>query len=353
MASLMQGDPLPNITTTQQQNTTAPSWYNNYISNLAKQSTNAAANAQYVGAQPLQNQAFTNVAANVGNYQPDLNNANAAAGNAGQNAYDVVGNYMSPYTQNVVNQIGALGQTNINRNLAPQATAGAVGSGQFGSKRGAEVLGQTINDANQNILTTQGQALNTGYQNAMGQAQNDLQRQLGVSQQYGNLANQTQAQGLADVNALATLGGQQQTIKQNAQLFPLQTLNMSSQNMKGFTVPTNVSSKYNGPIPGAYAASPLSQIAGLGSIIAGASDTPFGKAIGSALTDWFKTQKPEDLSKMFYGNTIDASGNVVTPNGGNGTVVNNDNYSGANWDNSNNDVVNIDNYAGANFDNQP
>jgi hypothetical protein len=299
MTTLTQGDPLPNITTTQQQNTTAPSWYTDYIGNLANKSTAAASNAQFIGAQPLQNQAFTNVAANVGNYQPNLNNANVAAGNAGQNAYDVVGNYMSPYTQNVVNQIGALGQTNINRNLAPQATAGAVGSGQFGSKRGAEVLGQTINDANQNILTTQGQALNTGYQNAMGQAQTDLQRQLGVSQQYGNLANQTQAQGLADVNALATMGGQQQTIKQNEQMFPLQALNASAQNMKGFTIPTNVSSTYTGPIPGAYAASPLSQIAGLGSIIAGASTTPFGTAVGTALGNWWNGLSTADRANPF------------------------------------------------------
>ena len=230
MASLTQGSPLPNITTNQTQATTAPSWYTDYLSNLASSGNQAAAGAQYVGATPLQQQAFNQTAQNVGNYQPNLNAATNLAGNASnlsalgtaqpyindanQNAYNTVGNYMSPYISDVVNQIGALGQRQIQQNLAPGATAAAVGSGQFGSKRGAEVLGNTIRDANQNILATQGQALNTGYQNAMQTAQTDLARkaqlgqlsgqmttadmanQLNASQQFGNLANQTQALGL-------------------------------------------------------------------------------------------------------------------------------------------------------------
>mgnify|MGYP003341271524 FL=1 len=51
--SLTQGSPLPNITTTQGQTTTAPSWYTDYLSNLASQGTTGAANASYVGATPL------------------------------------------------------------------------------------------------------------------------------------------------------------------------------------------------------------------------------------------------------------------------------------------------------------
>ena len=153
--SFLQGEALPNITTTQGQTTTAPSWYTDYLSNLAQQGSTAAANANYVGAQPLQQQAFTNVAQNVGNYQPGLTAATNLAEAAGQgsalaaaNPYlqaasqtapSVIGNYMNPYTQNVVSEIGRLGQQNIAQNLAPGATAGAVGSGQFGSRRGAQV----------------------------------------------------------------------------------------------------------------------------------------------------------------------------------------------------------------------
>ena len=353
MASLTQGSPLPNITTNQTQATTAPSWYTDYLSNLASSGNQAAAGAQYVGATPLQQQAFNQTAQNVGNYQPNLNAATNLAGNASnlsalgaaqpyindanQNAYNTVGNYMSPYISDVVNQIGALGQRQIQQNLAPGATAAAVGSGQFGSKRGAEVLGNTIRDANQNILATQGQALNTGYQNAMQTAQTDLARkaqlgqlsgqmttadmanQLNASQQFGNLANQTQALGLGDVNALATMGGQQQQIEQNQSLFPMQVANQQAALLRGYTIPTSTSSTYTGPIPGAYSASPLSQIAGVGSLLGALSTAgPNGTTAGGNLIGGI-VNAGSSLAKLFgsgatpgLGQTTDWLGRVVT-----------------------------------------
>jgi hypothetical protein len=73
--------------------------------------------------------------------------------------------FMNPYTQNVVDAIGTLGQRNIQQYLAPGATAAAVGSGQFGSKRGAEVLGQALNSGMQNINAAQAQAEVFAYLN--------------------------------------------------------------------------------------------------------------------------------------------------------------------------------------------
>ena len=282
--SFGQGGVLPNVTTTQQQVTAAPSFYTDYLNQLATQGGQASQNAQYVGAQPLQEQAFNQVSQNVGNYQPTLQNAINLAQNAGgmsaanvanpyiqgaalgssldvanpyiqssasgsalnvanpyiqqaalgssldvanpyiqeaaqgsslnaanpylraasQNAYSSVNNYMNPYVNEVVNQIGSLGQRQIQQSLAPQATAGLVGSGQFGSKRGAQALGQTISDANQNILSTQGQALNTGYQNAMQAAQADMARQL----QAGSTAGQLSSADLARKLQAGTTAGQ-------------------------------------------------------------------------------------------------------------------------------------------------
>ena len=79
-----QGKPLPNITTSQQQQTVAPSFYTDYLSNLATKGAQAAEGAQYVGAQPLQQQAFQQVAQNVGNYQPALEQAQNLAAGVGQ-----------------------------------------------------------------------------------------------------------------------------------------------------------------------------------------------------------------------------------------------------------------------------
>lgn len=266
--SLAQGSPLPNITTTQGQTTTAPAWYTDYLSGLANSGNQAAQGAQYVGATGLQNQAFNQVGQNVGNYQPALTAATNLANQAGgSNVAQMAGQFMNPYTQNVVNALGDVGMRNIQNVLAPNATAGAVGSGQFGSKRGAEVLGQAINTGLSNLNAAQQQALQTGYTQSLQAAQNQVANQLAGSQQLGNLATQNQALGLGDVNALATLGGQQQTIQQNQSLFPLQVANQQAGLLRGYTVPTSVNSTYTGPIPGAYAASPLQQIAGIGSLL--------------------------------------------------------------------------------------
>ena len=241
---LTQGTALPNITTTQQQATATPQFYLDYLNQIAKQGATSAQGAQYAGAQPLQQQAFGKVAENVGNYQPTLQNAvNLASSVGGTSLADAIGN---------------LGNANIAYNLAPQATAGIVGSGQFGSARGAGALGQVLSNASLAITEQQQRAL-----------QQDMANRLAASQQLGNLASTTQNLGLGDVNALSTLGGQQQTIAQNEQLFPMQMLTQQANLLKGATIPTATSSSYTGPIPGAYNTSPLAQIAGIGSTLAG------------------------------------------------------------------------------------
>lgn len=290
VGTFIQGAPLPNITTTQSQATAAPSWYMDYLNNLAGTSTAAGGSAQFVGAQPLQTQAFGQVAGNVGNYQPNLQSANQLTMDAATaKAPQVAQSYMNPYISNVVESIGALGQQNIMNNVAPQTTAGIVGAGQFGSQRGANALANNLTQAGVGITAQQAQALKEGYQQSITNAQLDLQRQMGGGAQMGALGGQTQQYGLADVNALSTMGGQQQQIGQNEQLFPLQLAAQQAAIMKGYTVPTSVTNTYTGPIPGAYQVSPLSQLASLGSGITGLFQT--GAAGGPSIIDnatkWF------------------------------------------------------------------
>lgn len=270
-----QGAALPSITTTQQQATAAPAWYMDYLNNLAGTSTQAGQNAQYIGATPLQQQAFDQTTANVGSYLPSLNAANALTMNAATTAAPTLAaGYMNPYISGVVEEAGRLGLQNIRNTISPQATAGAVGSGQFGSTRGANVLGQNITNALQTLGGQQQSLLAGGYQNAIQAAQADLARQMSGGQQMGALGAARQNLGLGDINALSTLGAQQQQIAQNQQLFPLQVAAQQAALMKGFTIPTSVSSTYTGPIPGAYQTSPLQQVGSLGAGIMGLFSTP-------------------------------------------------------------------------------
>lgn len=291
--------------------TTSPSYYTDYLSNLATKGTAAASNAQFAGAQPLQEKAFADVAGAGSAYKPTLEAAgqtlSQAAGStaplsaatpyltdATSDPSQAAQSYMTPYIQSVVNALGDTGARNIRQNLSPLATAAAVGSGQFGSKRGAEVLGQTEANANRDILNAQSAALNTGYQNALTAAtqQNQIagqagttasnaadatQRNLGtIGTAQSQLAGQNQALGLSDVNALATLGGQQQTIAQNKENFPLTTLSTLSGLMAGQNIPTTQTQTAS--------ASPLSLLASGTTGLAGLFQ-PMTDANGKAMVD--------------------------------------------------------------------
>jgi hypothetical protein len=280
--------------------TLAPTFYTDYLSNLATQGSNAAgvgagaaplATAKFVDADKLQTGAFNDVTTAGSAYEPTLTDAgttlesavdassplSAASSyltSAGTNPATAATGYMNPYTTSVVNQIGNLGQRNIMQNLAPQATAGAVGSGQFGSKRGAEVLGQTVQNASRDILGQQSKSLESGYQNALDAAlkQNQLSGQLAstastaasagqqnltqAGKAQADLAAANQALALADVNARATLGEQKRTIAQNKELFPLSNLSTLSTILRGYNVPTSTRTTAE--------MSPLSALAGVG-----------------------------------------------------------------------------------------
>ena len=90
--------------------------------------------AQYVGAQPLQETAFANVGDAAANYQDTLASAGTTLGSAvsatsplssaqsylaagAKDPASQVANYINPYTTSVLNQIGNLGQRNIMQNL--------------------------------------------------------------------------------------------------------------------------------------------------------------------------------------------------------------------------------------------
>jgi hypothetical protein len=375
------GGSLPLVTSGQTTQTTAPSFYLDYLNNLAQKGTGA--NPQFAGASPLQTQAFDLASGTpgawkpamnmgmgylgqVGNYDPTqaasgaLNSAlskdamgaaNPYLNSAAIPTYNTVGNYMSPYIGNVVNSIGTLGEQNILQNVAPQATAGVVGAGQFGSQRGAQALGQTLNNAAQAITGQQATALNTGYQNAMQQAQagaqlqgqlgqiagtltNAQQQNLGTIGQIqgnltaqeqqnlinaastgGNLASQTGALSWNDVTGLLNAGSQQQQLMQAEQMFPLTAGLAQSQLLRGYQIPTSTTSSLTQPASqNSTGLSPLQSISGLAGLLA----SPNWSTIGNNIKNLFSG----------LGNTsgVDAATNMPNFSGSYNTAMNNASY---------------------------
>ena len=185
-----------------------------------------------------------------------------------------------------------IAQRNIRNNLSPSATAAAVGSGQFGSQRGAQVLGQVNAQAQQDLNTQIAAMQNQGYaqalqaatakQGALGQlanttanaqqAQNAANLTAGstaaqaaanegqllntAGTNMGNLAQTGAGMNLACINALSTLGGQQQTIGQNEENFPLTKLASLGSLLQGYSIPVGTKTT--------LCMSPLSSLAAAG-----------------------------------------------------------------------------------------
>jgi hypothetical protein len=317
--------------------TTTPEYYTKYMTDLATQGGAAAPN--YVGADPLQTKGFELANTNVGNYKPDLDtagnliNKGAAVDITGAaNPYltagtsssaDLVGGYMNPYTKNVVDQIRMANQQNIAQNLSPGITAGAVGSGQFGSQRGANALALGISNADIGALSQQAAALQSGYSDALKAAQAQRAAQVNAGQIAGNMATaeaqknrdlatssmnlgtQRQTSGLTDVNQLLTTGAQKQQIEQNKELFPLDVLAKKASILSGAQIPVSTESKMN--------SSTLSQIAGIGAMGAAA----FAKGANGApsyaerFMTWLDSGKQGPAPSVVPDTTV--GGGVTTP----------------------------------------
>ena len=367
MANLLQSS--------QNKQTSAPGYYTDYLTNLATQGKTAADQAQFVGAQPLQEKAFSEVCQNFGNQQASIAAGKGLVGQAanqnvtgaaapylqagtgasplnamapyaetamgttgyeagvpfvtqgatksglcaanpylqqatGTSPADLAASYMNPFLKTAVQSMSDIAQRNIRQNLSPAAAAAAVGSGQFGSQRGAQVQGQITAQANQDLNNQIAQMMASGYGQALCAAgkQNALvanagntagaltnqtaQNQINAGTNLGNLqqganqiaaglgstaaqaqaqqnqANLTAAQtaataaanqgqllntagttmgnlaqtganmNLACINALSTLGGQQQTIGQNEQNYPLTKLQSLGSLLQGYSIPT-------------------------------------------------------------------------------------------------------------------
>jgi len=256
--------------------TTLPAWLQEYTRGLASQAT-AVAGQQYqpyttptnaetygedagriAGFTPAQLQAQQAVQANQGSYQPYLNTAS-------QTVPQAIGQYMSPYTDSVVNRIAQLGQRNLTENLLPQVNSTFTGAGQFGSTRSSDFTNQAVRNANESILGQQASALESGYQNAGQMALQDLTRQASLGQLQQQL-------GYQDASMMDTMGQQQQAqMQKNMDLanqdytnqlnYPKQQLSFLSDIIRGQQVGSTGFSSTTAPSAASSTISPLAAAA--------------------------------------------------------------------------------------------
>lgn len=277
MAGLFQGDPLPDVSTTTSTQATAPEFYTNYLQDIANLGQNAVQQGGVAGFSPLQQQAFQMVPDVAFSGAGSMGASSQLLGQAGATTIpDVIQDYMNPYTSNVVDEMGRLQQRNIQENVLPNLGAAAAGSGQFGSRRQAQVTGNTMRDMQSDLLGRQYQALNQGYQQAGTMAGTDLNRALNAGQAFENLGQAQQNLGLGGLKAMSEYGGQQQALGQKMLDYPMAQTQAFSNLLKNQTIPGGSVQQTVGPRADAYSNSPLSQIsglmAGLGSVLKNAKN---------------------------------------------------------------------------------
>jgi hypothetical protein len=275
MADLFQGSVLPSTTTTTATQQTAPEFYTNYLQDVANLGQNAVQQGGVAGFGPLQQQAFNMAPSAAFSGQNAATQAQALTSAAGTtSAPSIINEYMNPYTTKVVDEMARLQQQNLQRNVLPTISGGGVGTGSFGSRRQQQALGQSLADMQANLTGQQYGALNTNYQNAMQAAQTDLTRQMQAGQGMGNVAQQQYQIGSGGLNTLSSLGALQQAQGQRQLDYPMVQAQNYANLLQGLNIPTGQVQQTVAPgQQGQYTNSPLSQIAGLGSLLAAISGT--------------------------------------------------------------------------------
>lgn len=274
--SFTQGAPLPNATETTTTSQDAPAYYDTLLSGLAGAGTTALSKTPQqlvAGLDPLQTQAYNLTANKAASYVPGMTNAADAAKTSTQGITpEMIQQFMSPYTGNVVDEMRRQSGLNVQRNLMPALRGQFVGSGGFGGRRYAGALGQTLADTEADLLGAQTKALQSGYQSALDTAAKNVGLISQAAQTEGNLAAQMQALGLKETGALQAAGANQQAYEQSLLDAPLKTAANVAPLLEKYKVPTGTTSTVVGPkSKDYYMNSTLQNITGLAALVGGAN----------------------------------------------------------------------------------
>lgn len=287
---LFQGSPPPGVTTSAAASNGLPEWYAQYLQGIAAKGTEIAGSDRPI---PMQNvagltsdeiNAGTTIRENAGYWRPGMDQAMQTAGSAlggvnsavaGANAA-VAGptgdftqsweKYQSPYTQQVVDNIGRLGQRNWEERIMPGINGSMIGTGQFGSTRNADALARAGRDVAADITGQQGAALDAGYRSAAdifasdeARKQQQMQMQAGTAltgantmataardaaSQQGALTQAAAAMRFGDAQALDVLGEKQRSITQAG--YDANYANQQAQNNAGWGDLNNLNSIVRG-----------------------------------------------------------------------------------------------------------
>jgi hypothetical protein len=156
------------------------------------------------------------VRSSVGAANPELNAASQNL-NAGANFSRAgIDQFMSPYTDNVVNRIADLGARNLSEKLLPAVNDQFIAAGQTNSSRNQEFVNRALRDTQESILGQQATSLESAQNQAINAYGQQQSRQLAGGEALGGLGTRRQTTALADATALQGIGQTQQELGQGS-----------------------------------------------------------------------------------------------------------------------------------------
>lgn len=222
---------------------------------------------------PLQRYAFSQGLADAANpaYSQMYARINPALDRAAQNPLDTMGQYMNPYQEEVVNNIGRMASRNLIENILPNVRDRFIKSGQYGSTGHQTMTNRAIRDTQQNVSQAQAQALQSGFNSALNTASDQQLRNMQMAQAIPGVANQMRAGRQAATDQMFRYGTAQQTRDQDIlsqaqhdfreqRDYPWEQANRMSQMLHGVPSPSVPYTSYYQPQ--APRASMYSQMAG-------------------------------------------------------------------------------------------
>ena len=229
-----------------------------------------------------QQQAISTALGGVGAYQPYLEQAQGAIGDAAAlMSPDAYKQFMDPYLDDVVQRA----QDDIGRQGQIQeqgAAAKAVGQGAFGGSRAAVLQGEIGRNTLEQQARTGERLRSAGFTQASQMAQNAAQQKLAQAQGIAGLGQLGSALGVQDINTLLGVGGLQQQQDQTGlniaqqnllaqQQLPFQQLGFLSDIFRGVPALQQTTATTTTPGP-----SGISQLLGLGIAGLGAAGSAGG-----------------------------------------------------------------------------
>ena len=309
MAGLFEGSAPNPVTLTASTKQEAPAYLTNYLQNLASAGMGALGTVTPgVGSAAPTVTPFTSkeLIADLPDFYKNLmtptdasklptladltryKDATAEALTAGKSAMDVgaadISKFYDPYQQQVIDEMQRQSDINVQRNVLPGLKSLGIGSGQFGGSRVGNISGQALADIASTLQSQQTGARSAGFKQAVEAALREQGQQASAASALGQLGSIEQQAATQGIKSLSEAGASKLAYDQSKIEAPLTRAMNVAQIMRQYQYPSTTSETKQA-LPTIMGSSPLSQIAGLGSLIGAIDKSAVGGILGKIFSD--------------------------------------------------------------------